>query len=138
MKIFTFTFAAAVAICIVGSLATGSSRAQADDVFTTCPAFTGHAWVNPYPPHNGGTTYQLGLSGKGVACAFAATWSKKFTAQHFKIGKDPFASVHLTGPAGWKCHSGLDQNGFAYQGACTKDNSMVNGIFTTFNWSPNK
>jgi hypothetical protein len=138
MKIVTLTVAAAVAACIVGSAVAGSSRAQADDVFTTCPVFAGHAWVNPYPPNNGGTQYQLGLSGKGVTCAFGATWAKRFAAQHFKIGSDPFASVNLQGPAGWKCHSGLDQKGFAYQGACTKDNSMVNGISTTFNWSPSK
>jgi hypothetical protein len=133
----TIPIALVVAASITASLASGSPRAQADNVFTTCPAFTGHAWVNPYPPHNGGTTFQLGLSGKGVDCAFAATWAKKFTAQHFSTGGNGLSFANPKGPAGWKCHAGLDQKGFAYQGSCTKDNSMVKGISTTFDWSPN-
>jgi hypothetical protein len=134
MKFIVSTFAVVIAVIATGILMSSGVPAAADQLYNPCQAISGRAWVNPYPPNNSGSQYDVSYSGKGTSCAQATVWAKKFIVQHFTIGSNPLMPVQLKGPAGWKCNSGLDQNGYAYQGGCTKLNSGI--IPTVFNWGP--
>lgn len=111
--------------------------AGADEMnLKTCAPFTSRAWVNPYPPHESGTQYSVTTAGKNtLSCAQATAYAKKFVLQ--KVG-DPqkMRSASVTGgPPGWTCNSGIDHNGYAYQGGCI--NAKVRVIpAPQFDWHP--
>jgi hypothetical protein len=124
------------ATAVVGFIIAARALAAAGDMqISSCPAFTATPWVNPYPPNNTGTRYQIGMNAKPFSCGQAEVWVKKFVATRITPSKDmPLTSMPLKGPPGYKCHSGADKNNHAYQGACTK--ISTDPFAPSFNWSP--
>jgi hypothetical protein len=128
--------AAAVVLATAVAGFTTASRAPAAAggmQFSACSTFTANSWVNPYPPNDTGTLYQINMNAKPFSCSQAQVWVKKFVAQ--RILGPLLGSVKLKGgPAGYKCQASPDKNYHAYQGACIKISK--DPFAPSFNWGP--
>ena len=116
---------------VAGLLAGGSVPAKADDIFktTNCPTIAGRQWVVPNGPYMAGTRYLIITGGTGISCSQATTWAKKLMLEQYHgpvVGQFTLKG----GPAGFNCTSGIDKNGYAYQGTCHSKNKNLSPWFS--------
>ncbi|MGP8060207.1 MAG: hypothetical protein ACLP9C_11285 [Acidimicrobiales bacterium] len=128
----------AVAVAaVVGTSAAPAFGATSNGIAqsTTCKPFTATKWVNPYPPHEAGKHYQVIVDGSVFTCKTADAYVVKFVALKIKASKSlPGAGKVTGGPAGYKCTSGIANNGTAYQGNCQIDQPST--TISSFSWGP--